>query len=211
MRARGFEGDVCVVGGYDGWQSHCSSETFCPVTTVVGPLPAGTRVLMQQLVAQPERNGKHARVSSFDAQNGQYVVEPVSDDEDDDGWWELSLPAQCVTSTGGEWRPVPAMGMKRISRDGCATVSVEGNHDDLYVVGGSRAFESELETAECYDSFSNEWRPLPNMNTARSVCGAVSVQKPDDDDDDDDDDNGDDDDDGEHDGEDVVIDCWDAY
>ncbi len=38
------------------------------------PLPAGTRVLVQRLVAKPEPNGKRARVLSFDARTGRYAV-----------------------------------------------------------------------------------------------------------------------------------------
>ncbi len=38
------------------------------------PLPAGTRVLVQRLVAKPEHNGKGARVVSFDACSRRYCV-----------------------------------------------------------------------------------------------------------------------------------------
>ena len=57
------------------------------------PLPAGTRVLVQRLVAKPEHNGKRARVVSFDARTGRYVVAL------DDGK-ELSLKAECVALAG---------------------------------------------------------------------------------------------------------------
>jgi tetratricopeptide (TPR) repeat protein len=53
------------------------------------PLPAGTRVLVARLVAKPEHNGKRARVVSFDARTGRYVVAL------DDGK-ELSVKADCV-------------------------------------------------------------------------------------------------------------------
>ncbi len=56
-------------------------------------LPAGTRVLMQRLVAKPEHNGKRARVVSFDARSGRYCVAL------DDGR-ELSLKAECVARAG---------------------------------------------------------------------------------------------------------------
>ena len=57
------------------------------------PLPAGTRVLVQRLVAKPEHNGKRARVVSFDARTGRYAVAL------DDGK-ELSLKAECVAKAG---------------------------------------------------------------------------------------------------------------
>jgi hypothetical protein len=57
------------------------------------PLPAGTRVLVQRLVAKPEHNGKRARVLSFDARTGRYAVAL------DDGK-ELSLKAECVARAG---------------------------------------------------------------------------------------------------------------
>ena len=59
--------------------------------TVVGeqPLPAGTRVLVQQLVAKPEYNGMLACVLSFDEGKGRYRVAL------DDGQ-EVSLKAECV-------------------------------------------------------------------------------------------------------------------
>ena len=57
------------------------------------PLPAGTRVLVQRLVAKPEHNGKRARVVSFDARSGRYCVAL------DDGR-ELSLKAECVARAG---------------------------------------------------------------------------------------------------------------
>jgi hypothetical protein len=57
------------------------------------PLPDGTRVLVQRLVAKPEHNGKHARVVSFDARTGRYAVAL------DDGR-ELSLKAACVARAG---------------------------------------------------------------------------------------------------------------
>jgi BioD-like phosphotransacetylase family protein len=58
-----------------------------------GPLPAGTRVLVQRLVAKPEHNGKRARVVSFDARTGRYAVSL------EDGK-ELSLKAECVARAG---------------------------------------------------------------------------------------------------------------
>jgi hypothetical protein len=57
------------------------------------PLPAGTRVLVQRLVAKPEHNGKRARVVSFDARTGRYAVSL------DDGK-ELSLKAESVARAG---------------------------------------------------------------------------------------------------------------
>jgi hypothetical protein len=57
------------------------------------PLPAGTRVLVQRLVAKPEHNGKRARVVSFDARSGRYCV--ALDDAR-----ELSLKAECVARAG---------------------------------------------------------------------------------------------------------------
>ena len=56
-------------------------------------LPAGTRVLVQRLVAKPEHNGKRARVVSFDARTGRYVV-ALEDGK------ELSLKAECVARAG---------------------------------------------------------------------------------------------------------------
>jgi tetratricopeptide (TPR) repeat protein len=43
--------------------------------TAARPLPDGTRVLVQRLVAKPEHNGKRARVLSFDARTGRYAVQ----------------------------------------------------------------------------------------------------------------------------------------
>jgi Flp pilus assembly protein TadD len=57
------------------------------------PLPAGTRVLVQRLVAKPEHNGKRARVLSVDARTGRYAVSL------EDGK-ELSLKAECVARAG---------------------------------------------------------------------------------------------------------------
>ena len=59
----------------------------------VRPLPAGTRVLMQRLVAKPEHNGKRARVLSFDVRTGRYRVAL------DDGR-QLLLKAECVARAG---------------------------------------------------------------------------------------------------------------
>jgi hypothetical protein len=56
-------------------------------------LPAGTRVLVQRLVAKPEHNGKRARVLSFDACSGRYAV--ALDDGKD-----LSLKLECVARAG---------------------------------------------------------------------------------------------------------------
>ena len=63
-----------------------AADTACP-------LPAGTRVLVQRLVAKPEHNGKRARVLSFDVRTGRYAVAL------DDGK-ELSLKAECVARAG---------------------------------------------------------------------------------------------------------------
>jgi tetratricopeptide (TPR) repeat protein len=57
------------------------------------PLPDGTFVLVQRLVAKPEHNGKRARVVSFDARTGRYAVAL------DDGK-KLSLKAECVARAG---------------------------------------------------------------------------------------------------------------
>jgi hypothetical protein len=62
-------------------------------TGTARPLPAGTRVLVQRLVAKPEHNGKRAHVLSFDARTGRYAVAL------DDGK-ELSLKAECVAKAG---------------------------------------------------------------------------------------------------------------
>jgi tetratricopeptide (TPR) repeat protein len=59
-----------------------------------GPLPAGTRVLVQRLVAKPEHNGERARVLSFDARTGRYAVSLEEDGK------ELSLKAECVARAG---------------------------------------------------------------------------------------------------------------
>ena len=48
-----------------------AGEAAC---AAVRPLPAGTRVLVQRLVAKPEHNGKRARVVSFDARSWRYCV-----------------------------------------------------------------------------------------------------------------------------------------
>ncbi len=56
-------------------------------------LPAGTRVLLQRLIAKPEHNGKRARVLSFDARIGRYAVAL------DDGK-ELLLKAKCLARAG---------------------------------------------------------------------------------------------------------------
>ncbi len=58
-----------------------------------GLLPAGSRVLVQRLIAKPEHNGKRARVVSFDVRTGRYAVAL------DDGK-ELSLKAECVARAG---------------------------------------------------------------------------------------------------------------
>jgi hypothetical protein len=57
------------------------------------PLPDGTRVLVQRLIAQPEHNGKRARVVLFDARTGRYAV-ALEDGK------ELSLKAECVARAG---------------------------------------------------------------------------------------------------------------
>jgi tetratricopeptide (TPR) repeat protein len=57
------------------------------------PLPDGTRVLVQRLVAKPEHNGKRARVLSFDACIGRYAIAL------DDGK-ELSVRVECVAEAG---------------------------------------------------------------------------------------------------------------
>jgi hypothetical protein len=57
------------------------------------PLPAGTRMLVQRLIAKPEHNGKRARVLSFDARTGRYAV--ALDDGQD-----LSLKVKCVAKAG---------------------------------------------------------------------------------------------------------------
>jgi hypothetical protein len=58
-------------------------------------LPAGTRVLVQRLVAKPEHNGKWARVLSYDARTGRYAVAL------DDGK-ELSLKAERLDHSPGD-------------------------------------------------------------------------------------------------------------
>ena len=67
-----------------------AGEAAC---AAVRPLPAGTRVLVQRLVAKPEHNGKRARVVSFDARSWRYCVAL------DEGK-ELSHKAECVARAG---------------------------------------------------------------------------------------------------------------
>ena len=69
------------------------TNAAAPAASTARPLPAGTRVLVQRLVAKPEHNGKRARVLSFDARTGRYAVAL------DDGK-ELSLKAECVAKAG---------------------------------------------------------------------------------------------------------------
>ena len=64
-----------------------------PLKPVVHTISAGTRVLVQRLVAKPEHNGKRARVLSFDKRSGRYMVAL------DDGK-ELSLKPECVARAG---------------------------------------------------------------------------------------------------------------
>ncbi len=61
--------------------------------TTARPLPAGTRVLVQRLVAKPEHNGRRACVLSFDARTGRYAV-ALGDAK------KLSLKAECVSPVG---------------------------------------------------------------------------------------------------------------
>jgi hypothetical protein len=63
------------------------------VASMASQLPAGTRVLLQRLVAQSEHNGKRARVVSFNASSGRYAVHL----DDARG---LSLKPECVTRAG---------------------------------------------------------------------------------------------------------------
>ena len=69
------------------------TNAAAPAAGAARPLPAGTRVLVQRLIAKPEHNGKRARVLSFDARTGRYAVTL------DDGK-ELSLKAECVARAG---------------------------------------------------------------------------------------------------------------
>jgi hypothetical protein len=52
------------------------------------PLPAGTGVLVQRLVAKPGHSSKRARVASFDAYSAHYCM-------------VLSLKAECLAPSGG--------------------------------------------------------------------------------------------------------------
>jgi hypothetical protein len=76
-----------------GDEASRSSRAIAVVAGTATPLPAGTRVLVQRLVAKPEHNGKRACVLSFDARIGRYAV--VLDDGR-----ELSLKAECVARAG---------------------------------------------------------------------------------------------------------------
>jgi hypothetical protein len=67
--------------------------TAAPAAGAARPLPAGTRVFVQRLVAKPEHNGKRARVLSFDAHTGRYAV--ALDDRK-----ELSLKTECIARAG---------------------------------------------------------------------------------------------------------------
>jgi hypothetical protein len=69
-----------------------STKPAAPAAAI-GPLPAGTRVLVQRLVAKPEHNGKRARVLLFDKRGGRYTVAL------DDGK-ELSIKPECVALAG---------------------------------------------------------------------------------------------------------------
>ncbi len=80
----------------EGVRAHLRATAANPPTNAAAPtvkplpLPAGTRVLVQRLVAnlKPEYNGKGACVLSFDGCTGRYAVAL------DDGK-ELSLKAEC--------------------------------------------------------------------------------------------------------------------
>ncbi len=67
-----------------------AGEAAC---AAVPPLPSGTGVLVQRLVAKPEHNSKLARVVSFDARSWRYCVAL------DEGK-ELSHKAKCVARAG---------------------------------------------------------------------------------------------------------------
>ena len=66
-------------------------STKPPSTQAV--IPAGTRVLVQRLIANREHNGKRARVISFDERGGRYVL--ALDDGQD-----LSVKPECVARAG---------------------------------------------------------------------------------------------------------------
>ena len=78
---------------YPLWNCSQSAQPSRPPPAQRVRLPAGTRVLVQRLVAKPEHNGKRARVLSFDARTGRYAVSL------DDGK-ELFLKAECVAKAG---------------------------------------------------------------------------------------------------------------
>ena len=87
-----------IARGLENLRAHIRAKPPTTPAAPVGtssavPLPTGTRVLVQRLVAKSEHNGKRARVLSFDARTGRYAVAL------DDGK-ELSLKAECVAKAG---------------------------------------------------------------------------------------------------------------
>ncbi|KAJ7555036.1 hypothetical protein O6H91_05G019500 [Diphasiastrum complanatum] len=53
-------------------------------------------------------------------------------------------------------------------------VSGEMKHQ-LYVAGGSDGWQPRSQTAECYDPFENNWRPMPVAETGISFCLGITL------------------------------------
>ncbi len=73
--------------------TQAGDKASAPTAVASQHLLAGTRVLVQRLVAKPEYNSKRGRVLSFDIRAGRYTVAL------DDGK-ELLLKPECVARAG---------------------------------------------------------------------------------------------------------------
>jgi N-acetylneuraminic acid mutarotase len=147
-----IDGNVYVVGGFDGGSSLKSAEMY--------DASAG------QWRALPEMSVARYGCAAVCIDGNVYVMGGCGGSS-----YELSSylkSAEMYDTSVGQWRALPDMS---VAREGFAAVCIEGN---VYVVGGKDGTTKHA-SVECYAPVANEWRMLPSMSAARNFCCAAAV------------------------------------
>jgi N-acetylneuraminic acid mutarotase len=143
-----IEGQLYVVGGYDGHDNLKSAEVY--------DASAG------QWRSLPKMSVARNACAAVCVEEKLYVV---GGEEGDDAL----KSAEVYDASAGQWHTLRDMS---VSRARCAAVCIEGK---LCVVGGHDG-ESALKSAEVYDPSTRQWRALPDMSTERKWCAAVCIE-----------------------------------
>lgn len=149
------DGDVLVVGGFDGGGKLPYAERYDPVAKRWTRTPALTTARQDPFAAALLPDGRILVVGGL-AQTPGGIAPTAS--------------AETYDPVANRWQPAAAL---TVAREDSAVVALPGG--GALVIGGASG-QGKLATAERYDPSANRWTPAGAMSTARQSFSATTLQ-----------------------------------